>query len=192
MRKPPTYTRRNAYTPVSTHRVMFCCFGAFLLVQMGSAEGARTCPQYCTTQAGADDCQTGGNALLLATCVCDWIYRGDSRGCVQDFGGFICDGKKVDGVEYTHPRTPTHTHAHPRTPTHTHAHPRTPTHAPRTHPTHAPHTHTHTPTTVLMRTTTVSTGLCDQWSVCRIPSVHATGDGCPQPPPQQRIFWGEH
>ena len=90
----------NACAPAaSTRGSAFCLLGGLLLLQMSSgADGAQTCPQYCASQAGARDCESGGDALRLATCVCDWAYRGNSRGCVRDFGGFICDDKPVGRV----------------------------------------------------------------------------------------------
>ena len=66
-----------------------------LLCAGSAAAGAYTCPAYCASQTRAGDCQAGEDAVLRAACVCDWVYRGSTRGCVRDFGGFVCDGKQV-------------------------------------------------------------------------------------------------
>ena len=120
--RPPRRVSHNSPLPYpphtsvpATHHLVpsrtLWLLGVFVLLRGSSpAAGAPTCTQYCASQAGADDCQSGGDAVLLSTCVCDWVYRGSSRGCQQDFGGFICDAKQVPRAP--HPRTPPHTPAH--------------------------------------------------------------------------------
>jgi len=53
---------------------------------------ASACMGYCSRQHEDSSCLSAGQTQ----CVCDWVYTGNTRGCLVEFGGrVLCDNKLV-------------------------------------------------------------------------------------------------